>query len=399
MSSVTIQFPAIRGVQAEQEFYSIMMKYSDLVKFLSLVDEELPPEERAQRTVSKSRSNLISDYMLMNPKKYVIPALTASISGDFEFVPNESVSDIGILKVAIDAKFLINDGQHRRLGIELAIARDEELGRESANITLFVDQGLKRAQQLFSDINGNAQGVSKSLTITYDNRSKEAAIAKSIAKKVEVFKRYTEMEKGTISNKSTKLFTMKHLYDAINNSFPNTGNYTIDLSACTKYWQCVASSIQEWQDILEKRYYPQDIRQQFICYTALVLVAIGKVGKAICEECGNDADAIAVKLERLKLIDWHRNNPDWQSVCFVEGKLSSRAESRKKMVEYIENFLNDDDDGRLSDDLGCPNPELESGFEQNKSQFVLTDNPQNDCNLDEYEKMKDYYLEESDRAF
>lgn len=335
--TVHIEVPAIKGFQAKKEFFSIIMDYPTLVKFLKFVNADLPPEQRAQRQIDEGRTKLISNYMLENPEKYVLPALTASISGQFEFVPGAHPS-VGILRFNLDCTFLINDGQHRRRGIELAIAEDEGLLTEGVAVTLFIDQGLKRSQQMFSDLN-SAKPVQKSLNILYDNRSKQAAITKSVIKKVEIFTRYTEMEKASLPAKSNKLFVLSWLHEAINASFSPTGNYTVDLATCQKFWQCVANLISEWQDVLSKRYYPEDVRKQFISCTAIALNSLGKVGKTICEECGNNSGAIAAKLKNLAYIDWDRNNQVWQSICVINGKVSSKSENRAKMVEYITNFL------------------------------------------------------------
>lgn len=336
--TIHIEVPAIKGFQAKKEFFSIIMDYPTLVKFLKFVNADLPPEQRAQRQVDEGRAKTISNYMLENPEKYVLPALTASISGQFEFIPTDVHPSVGTLRFDLNCTFLINDGQHRRLGIELAIAEDEGLLTEGVAVTLFIDQGLKRSQQMFSDLN-SAKPVQKSLNILYDNRSKQAAITKSVIKKVEIFTRYTEMEKASLSAKSNKLFVLSWLHEAINASFHTTGNYTVDLATCQKFWQCVADSITEWRDVLSKRYYPEDVRKQFISCTAIALNSLGKVGKTICEECGNNSSQIAAKLKNLRYIDWDRNNQVWQSICVINGKVSSKSENRAKMVEYITNFL------------------------------------------------------------
>ena len=42
-----------------------------------------------------------------------VSALAASIDGDFKFIQSNG-NDIGVLEISMDAKFLINDGQHKK---------------------------------------------------------------------------------------------------------------------------------------------------------------------------------------------------------------------------------------------------------------------------------------------
>jgi DNA sulfur modification protein DndB len=136
------------------------------LKQISIFDEqELPPELRAQRTLNKSRVPEIANYVLNNPKDYVFSAITASIDSDVEFEPlsgKQTESRLGTLKVPMDAKFIINDGQHRRAAILSALEQKPELGSETISVVFFLDIGLSRSQQMFADLNRYAIRPSRS---------------------------------------------------------------------------------------------------------------------------------------------------------------------------------------------------------------------------------------------
>ena len=72
---------------------------------------------------------------------------------------------VGTLTIPMSAKFVINDGQHRRAAIQQALVESPDLGDESIAIVLFLDLGLNRCQQMFADLNRHAVRPSKS-TIT-----------------------------------------------------------------------------------------------------------------------------------------------------------------------------------------------------------------------------------------
>src|SRR5207253_10977697 len=83
----TLNFPAIRGVQAGHEYY-VSMWTLRMLRQISIFDEkELPPELRAQRVLNKARIPEMANYVLNNPKDYIFSAITASIDSDVQFEP------------------------------------------------------------------------------------------------------------------------------------------------------------------------------------------------------------------------------------------------------------------------------------------------------------------------
>src|SRR5580700_2138256 len=110
-------FPAIRGVQAGREYYVTMCPLRLIPRLFLFDEEELPPEMRAQRSLNKARVPEMARYVVENPQSYVFSALTASINAEVEFEPFDTTGPaerVGTLIVPMSAKFVINDGQHRR---------------------------------------------------------------------------------------------------------------------------------------------------------------------------------------------------------------------------------------------------------------------------------------------
>src|ERR1019366_6725636 len=210
-SMSTISFPVIRGTQAGREYYVAMWTLRTL-KQISIFDEqELPPELRAQRTLNKSRVPEIANYVLNNPKDYVFSAITASIDSEVEFEPLSSKhneSRLGTLKVPMDAKFIINDGQHRRAAILSALEQKPELGSETVSVVFFLDIGLERSQQMFADLNRYAIRPSRSIGLLYDHRNDKAKLARLVIMKSDIFRDIVDLEKSSLAPRSRKLFTL-----------------------------------------------------------------------------------------------------------------------------------------------------------------------------------------------
>src|SRR5258706_9637789 len=143
-------------------------------------------------------------------------AVAASIGSEVEFEPLAAKPDsgLGILKVSTEAKFIINDGQHRRAAILSALEQKPELGSETISVVFFLDIGLGRSQQMFADLNRYAIRPSRSLGLLYDHRDDKAKLARLVIMKSEVFRNIVDLEKSSLAPRSRKLFTLSAFYNA-----------------------------------------------------------------------------------------------------------------------------------------------------------------------------------------
>ena len=162
------KFPVVKGFQAKHDYYIAMVPLKMLVRLFPSDEEYVSPEYRAQRKINESRIPIITKYILENRDSYVFSALAASIDGEYKFLPVSDNANIGVLEVSMDAKFLINDGQHRKSAIIAALKEDESLGDETISIVFFADEGLERSQQIFTDLNKNAVKTSNSISELYE---------------------------------------------------------------------------------------------------------------------------------------------------------------------------------------------------------------------------------------
>ena len=97
VGSETYGFDAIRGIQAGREFYVGMCPLKIIPKLFIFNDYDIPPELRAQRTLSESRIGPIKNYILNNPDDYIFSSLTASVDGMMKFTPAASLGQEGKL--------------------------------------------------------------------------------------------------------------------------------------------------------------------------------------------------------------------------------------------------------------------------------------------------------------
>lgn len=313
-------FPAVRGIQAGSEYYVTMVPCKYLSKLFQIENEDVLPEFRAQRRLNVNRIPEIKDYILDNRDTYVFSALAASIDGEFTFKVIQD--DIGILEVDMDAKFLINDGQHRNAAIQQAILEDITLGRETIPVVFFADNGLMRSQQMFTDLNKYAVKPSKSQNTFYDHKDDLALLSKEIISNNKFLKDYTDVESDALGKFSAKLFTLNSFYTA-NQHIIGSAEVTDEIKDfCIKYWNLVVESIQEWQQLINKELTKKSLREEYIVTQNIVLYALGKLGNYFLK---NRHMNMYDFLPNLRKINWLRTNSDWEGRAIVNGKISVKS--------------------------------------------------------------------------
>jgi DNA sulfur modification protein DndB len=285
-------------------------------------EDELPPELRAQRVLNKARIPEISNYILDNPDDYVFSALTVSIDSEVSFEPLPGQNKLGILKVPMEARFIINDGQHRRAAIIEALKQRPELEHETIAVVFFLDIGLERCQQMFADLNRYAIRPSRSLGLLYDHRDDKAKLAKLVVMKSLFFRDIVEMEKSSLARRSRKLFTLSAFHNACADLVNGmaTGNLMEDADLARTYWEAVAEQFPAWKQVQEGRLPASEVREGYIHSHGIALQALGKAGNALLK---NNAEDWRERLVELGEIDWSRNNAKvWEGRALIGGKVS-----------------------------------------------------------------------------
>jgi DNA sulfur modification protein DndB len=320
-------FPSIRGIQAGREYYVSMCPLHLIPKIFLFDEDELKPELRAQRSLNRQRVPEISRYIVSNAKNYTFSALTASIDGKVKFEPVNADADarnIGRLRIPMSARFVINDGQHRRAAIEEALSENPDLGDETISVVFFLDVGLKRCQQMFADLNRHAVRPTPSLGLLYDHRDQEAHVAKAVMEKVPAFAALTETERSTISNRSIKLFTLSGIHHATQALLSGLDIEDTEqrVNVATEFWTEVARYIPDWQAARERKISAADLRRDFVHSHALALAGLARAGNGMLR-----ADLRSWKsiLKKLSSLDWARSNSKlWEGRAMSAGRLSKR---------------------------------------------------------------------------
>lgn len=328
VGSETYGFDAIRGTQAGREFYVAMCPLKIIPKLFVFNDYEIPPELRAQRILKDSRIPAIKNYILNNPDDYTFSSLTASVDGIMKFIPAASLGEdgkLGRLYINMDSRLLINDGQHRRKAIEEALKENPDLGHEMISVVFFQDDGLKRSQQMFADLNKNAVKPTRSLNILYDHRDEFSKFIVNLANAIDIFEGRVELEKTSISNRSTKAFTLNGIADSSLRLIGTTKSRKPtqkEKETIQEFWEIVSKNIAEWQLLLNDKVSSAELRKNFVNTNTNLLNALGIAGRIIINEFPDNWNE---KLKGLKKINWSRNAPIWEGRLMVNGQMQKQS--------------------------------------------------------------------------
>ncbi len=323
-------FPAIKGFQAGREYYTSMCPLRLIPKLFLFDEDEIVPELRAQRQLNRARVPEMSRYLAENPDSYVFSAITASIDGEVNFdelAGDGEVSRVGYLNIPMTSRFVINDGQHRRAAIEMALRERPELGDETIAVVFFLDIGLERCQQMFADLNRYAIRPSKSLSVLYDHRDLSAQLVKEMIAKSRVFRGLVEFEKTTLSARSGRLFTLSALYSATRDLLTNLNEEDPEVLAnlALQFWEHLAESIPEWERVSTHQMKSGEVRSDYLNTHSVVLQALARAGNALIRERPNEWRE---EIKKIGKIDWRRSNVEmWEGRALIAGRVSKSQQN------------------------------------------------------------------------
>ena len=353
-----VSFPVMRGNIGKRHYYSLLIALSEIPHLFKFNDwEQCTPELRAQRILNKPRVTDIAKYMLENEDGYLFSSITASYSCPVNFIPSAENPEIGTLEMELEnLEFIINDGQHRCAAIAAALKENPALGKEKISVLLFETENLERLQQMFLDLNRFVQKTSKSLGMLYDLRDNLSALTMEVSDQVDVFRGMVDKEKVTIPLRSSNLFTISALYEAneelLGKKIAKKGStaYAELLDTAVEYWTELSKIIGDWQKVKNGELSAAEVRQEKINTHAVVLRALGGVGRTLLAKY---PEGWQTKLKLLEKIDWRKSvgssaNPLWDDVCITAGSVVSNRQARAATLAVLLREIGESPNGKVT---------------------------------------------------
>ncbi|MBE0471003.1 MAG: DNA sulfur modification protein DndB [Methyloprofundus sp.] len=313
-------FPAIRGTQAEQDYFIVMCPLKRLKRIFTFDESELMAEDRAQRALNNNRVPQISKYIHDNRNSYAFSSLTACIEGTTHFEPintNGHGTKIGTLFIDEDSDLYLTDGQHRNAAINKALEEDPSLGNETISVVFFVNKNLKQRQKIFRDLNLFPIPTSKSIAVLYGN-SPEEQLSNKVAKDSSFFNGVIDFSDNRLSRRSAKLFMHSSLHVACLELCKGTTkeNWEQQAIIAIDFWDELAANLPLWEQA-KTHQIKSDDKVNYIIFSAILLKTFAQLGRELIANHNNWKSL----LSKLQTINWERSNKIWSRRCVTNGRI------------------------------------------------------------------------------
>ena len=153
MHTGTYSFPALRLHQGEHTYYLIHCPLRLLPRLLLFDELEVPAPIRQAQWLDPAAVARWTRYLSAHQADYLLPPLIVSVDGALRFEPlTQDHPSNGQLHLALEARLLIRDGQHRRAAIQALLASASALADDTMPLMLIPDPQFSRAIALYREL-------------------------------------------------------------------------------------------------------------------------------------------------------------------------------------------------------------------------------------------------------
>jgi DNA sulfur modification protein DndB len=298
---------------------------SFIVKHLPFPPESLPPEKVIQRQINKARIPKIADYLVKYSNDYILPPIIASIDGEVRFEPLSAEREnlqLGILHIPESADMIINDGQHRCAAIRHALDRRPELKMETLAVVFYIDRGIKRARQMFSDLNGHPIRTNRNITTTFDSRPYLSTVTKSIIDQCGILRERVELFASSCAIGSPRIFTISALDKAhgllLKDLFSQEPERDADF--CVRFWNVLEHCLPEVSNMISGETTAQLIKEKYFYPYSIALQGLAASVNQLIKERPKTWEDDLLGVGRL---NWKRANSEWEGRAMNAGRLTT----------------------------------------------------------------------------
>jgi len=317
------KFTAIEGVQGDHNYYVISCPLQ-LIPRLFVFDELTPTSTGFRyKTLSPSHVSKISNYVLSNPTNFILAPIIVVTNSDF------SATEIGsgfrgfvTLHLPITAQMRVIEGRTRCAAIQAALSHNPKLADQTLPVVMLTSQELD-ISTITLGLELEASTSSLSSRVFQNSEEPLSVLVKELAESVPLFNNRIEVNKTTLSNRSTKLFTMSALYQATKALLgtDKSGEVTkTQHHIAHEFWNAITEVVPEWQQLTNGSVTTSHLRENFVHSHTVMLIAIGKLGNQLID---SDPQNWQEKLKVLSQLDWARTNTElWEGRVMVRGRMS-----------------------------------------------------------------------------
>jgi len=357
-----LRIPALRGEMGVIQYYLTVWGLGEAARNITYSEEvekrqdtEIPADLRAQRKINWPRVRReVVPYLLQVPDHF-FSSLTVEVvypahaKSEITFEPVNGEWGYVILDGTEELRTL--DGQHRLVAIKEALKESPGLAAEKISVILIPHRGLKKSQQLFSDLNRNAKPTTKTLNILFEWRGLFEQAAKEAMNRSSLLANRVELEHNSLAQKSKKIITLGVLYEMSKEILKDrNGYYDSEMADIPPelvsraagelvqvFDEVLLPSLPEIEKVVAGKMMPFEHRSRYIAMHSVGWQAMaGAVRAAIDQRPQDWKDLCREKFSRL---DWSLNNPAWEGSAMAGGLVANRAPAIRYLVAQLKEYL------------------------------------------------------------
>lgn len=330
-----LNMAAIRGNQGERTMYQVLVENAVLNNFFTVNMD--PPTERSQRQLDPKHAAAIARYIVDNPDEYVLGTVTYAVDTECPFEPSEIDDRLGVLTIPFGTNLRSIDGQHRRQGLNEAIAEDPGFSKDHTSVLIYVEPDIEKRRQMFSDMNATPKIVAKSLNVAFDSRDPFARVARELAESHPLLAGHVDNASRQVASTSQLWYTIGAVHDALKRLERGPGGRVrnaaqYDEDAIRKIGTDFFDLLNEARDEYARVRAGEDIvnlRSKTILFSSTTLRAIaGAVHDALGAEASPTKSTAYVK--QLRAVDFSPSYEAWRETGFVTpGRATPNARNQE----------------------------------------------------------------------
>ncbi|WP_129677568.1 DNA sulfur modification protein DndB [Candidatus Chloroploca sp. Khr17] len=323
-------FLAISGKQGDFQYFIIQLPLRLVTRLLLFDEVEVPDTLRKIRSLDPGLIESTAGYLLAQAKDYVLAPFVATVHSQVVFTElTAEHSEIGWLSVPFTAAIILQHGQHQRAALQQFLAQMPERGNDTLPVMLVPDPDFVRSTRLYADLQQMTTLGTRSQRVLYAH-SDLAMFVRQLAVDVPLFQDRIELEKTTISNRSTALFTLSAVYQATQALLHMQKEEALTAEQALRgeqFWRQLGEIIPQWSQVIRSEVTPAYLRENYVHAHTVTLVAIALAGQALIHAHPEDWSK---RLRMLGSIDWSRKNTRlWEGRVMIRGRMSKTHDSLK----------------------------------------------------------------------
>lgn len=331
-----LTLPATKGKQGQRTFFVVTVPNAVLNNFFTINMD--PPEEASQRQLDPRHAHDIRDYLLENPDEYVLPTLVYAIDKEPHFKQSSFHDSVGLMTIPFGTNLRSLDGQHRRQGLNEAIAEQATFSDDMTSVLIYVEPDVDKRRQMFSDMNATPKVVAKALNVYFDNRSPFSRAAQALAAEHPLLAGNVEMQAARVPAGSAKFYTLGAVFDTlkrlqvgVNGRVRLEQKYNED-AVCERgqaFFDLLHTARPEYDDVLTGKSDITVLRNKSILFSGTTLRVLAGAIHQRLDQDGASTDLQAY-VSGLATVDFHPGAKTWQATGFVSpGKSTPNARNQE----------------------------------------------------------------------